>query len=121
MRIVPRTLVGKLLSFKLKKNCGHALGVCVPSTFPIEAVRGCGGLRRRFPVGGFAKGIPLKVSTPRNDFPTTVAPGEGAMTVGDALLSSGSAAGAANAEDTREKKMASFIVNGNGPEAHRYT
>lgn len=48
------------------KNCGHCLGNnVVASTFPRDwlGFSGTGGLRRLFPTGGWAKGIPLKFST----------------------------------------------------------
>jgi len=86
-KMAPRTLVGKFLSSRLKNICGHAFGITVPSTLPKGEVRAWGGFRRRFPTGGFAKGMLLKVST-SPDFPAIVAAGEGAVTVGAALFSS---------------------------------
>ncbi len=49
---------------------------------PRGAVRDWGGFRRRVPVGGFAKGIPLKDSTELPVEPMMVPAGEATVTVG---------------------------------------
>ena len=71
--MVPNTLDGMLAWSTLKKNCGHALGLPVASTFPRADVRGCGGFSLSWFTGGWAYGMPLNDSTFKMFVPVTVA------------------------------------------------
>lgn len=110
---IPRTEVGITSSVGVveKNICGQALGESVvASTTPCAPVNGFGGLRRKEPTGGWAKGIWLKVSAISPVLPMIVAAGEGTTTVRDARLSMAGAARAVAAKAMRERM--SFMMAG---------
>ena len=53
-----------------KGFCMQSWPYCVASNTPVQGLAGCGGRQRRAPVGGAAKGMPLKAVTPASVEPT---------------------------------------------------
>src|SRR5215469_18043371 len=104
----PSTTLGRFDLSIWNLNCGHDMGNACETNVPKPVARGCGGFKRREPVGGCANGIPLKLSTPRKEVPIIVPL---AMTTdGAACLLSWPGSCMANAEPQRrimEKSMLS--------------
>ena len=107
LRSVPITSEGMSDVSTWKKSCGQDLGVPVAVSVPKELVRGCGGFNRRSPIGGVAKGMPLKESTPSSVEPMTV-PCCMAADGADALSSNGAAS--ASADSTSRAFTYRYIV-----------
>ena len=83
------------------------MGVPVAVTVPRAAVKDLGGLRRSDPVGGCAKGMPLKVSIEDPVEPTIVAAGYAMVTVGAPPRFS---AGAARVRGRKPKNRENFMM-----------
>jgi len=99
---VPRTLARKSLELLSAKNCGHAFGIPAALKVPMLEVNLTGGLRRLLPVGGTAKGMPLKASVVSREAPTML-PDE-VVTVGAARFSTTGAGGCGGAAATRPRR-----------------
>jgi hypothetical protein len=105
---LPRTSEGKELVALVKNICGQAVARRTLVTVPIGSVNGCGGLSRRVPVGGSAKGMPLKVSTVVPTEPIIVLTGYAMVTVGVTRFSMTGAARAT--EKTPKRGKMDFMV-----------
>lgn len=81
----------------------------VAVTVPRE-VSACGGFRRREPVGGWANGIPLNLSTEPEVEPMMVAAGEAIATVGVVALLAGAASTTGRAQRMKLKNFMMGIV-----------
>jgi len=104
---MPRTSEGKELVALVKNICGQAVARRTLVTVPIGSVNGCGGLSRRVPVGGWAKGMPLKVSTVVPSEPIIVPAGYAIVTVGVARFSM---TGAARATEKTLKRAEMYFM-----------